>query len=80
MAFRNETAAAREEGIMNSALVAVDTSVQYEVREAAIIVAVLAWVLALGGVVIASIVLCGWRGSKQVIMDWFHGKATFVCR
>jgi len=65
---------------MSDQLVLVDQRVDYQVKEAAIIVAALVWVLALGSVVLAALILCGWKGAKQVAFDWLHMKATFYCR
>jgi hypothetical protein len=54
---------------------------QYETKEVAvIIVAALAFVLALGGIVVAAIVICGWKGTESINTDWLHGKVSFVCR
>lgn len=61
-------------------MVFADSSVDYSVNESPVIIAALAWVIAVGGVAVASIIICGWRGSKSVILDWLHGKATFNCR
>lgn len=57
-----------------------DTSGAYNSKEAAVLVAALAWVIALGSVVVAALILCGWRGARQVAFDWLHMKATFYCR
>jgi hypothetical protein len=65
---------------MTRSLLTLDTNETYGINEAAIIVAGLAWVIALGGAVVAAIILCGWRGAKQVAIDWLHMKATFTCR
>lgn len=65
---------------MTQSILKLDSNELYQTKEAAIIVAGLAWVIALGGAVAAAIILCGWRGAKQVAIDWFHMKATFVCR
>ncbi len=65
---------------MGNAMVIADASAQYNVKEAAVIVAAIAFVIALGGIVLAAIALCGWRGAKTVSMEWIKGKATFYCR
>jgi hypothetical protein len=65
---------------MGSSLITADSSVQYEVKEAAVIVAALAWVMVVGSTALAAIMICGWRGAKNVAMDWRHLKATFYCR
>lgn len=65
---------------MGSSLIMADNTVQYDAKEAAILVAALAWVIVMGSVVVAAYVICGWRGAKNVAIDWFHGRATFTCR
>lgn len=65
---------------MNDQMVIVDSSAADHINESPILVVGLAWVLALGSVVIAALILCGWRGAKQVAFDWLHWKATFYCR
>jgi len=65
---------------MGNQMVMVDSNVDYQTNEAAILVVALAWVLALGSVILAAIILCGWRGAKQVVFDWWHWRVTFYCR
>jgi len=65
---------------MSDQMIVADSSIDYQVKEAAVIVAALGFVLALGGVVIAAWILCGWRGAKSVSVEWLKGKATFSCR
>ena len=65
---------------MTAQMIAADSSVEYEVKEVVALVAALAFVIAVGGVAIAAIIICGWRGAQSVIMDWLHGRVTFVCR
>ena len=65
---------------MESGLITFDQSNEYATKEAAILVIAAAFVIALGGLAAAAVIVCGWRGSKNVIMDFIHGKATFVCR
>jgi len=57
-----------------------DPSASYAVQEFGPIVVAIAFVIALGGVVAAAAVMCGWHGAKSVLMDWMHGKATITCR
>ena len=63
-----------------SELIRLDTSIEYATKEVAILVVAAAFVIALAGVAAAAYIICGWKGSKNVIMDFVHGKATFVCR
>ena len=65
---------------MGNSGVLADSSVDYDAKEAAIIVAATAWVIAIGSVAIAALMICGWKGAKRVVIDWLHGKATFMCR
>ncbi|MCX6728074.1 MAG: hypothetical protein NTX11_04665 [Candidatus Saccharibacteria bacterium] len=65
---------------MGNSGVLADSSVDYDAKEAAIIVAATAWVIAIGSVAIAALMICGWKGAKSVVIDWLHGKATFMCR
>lgn len=65
---------------MSSSMILADSSTAYDTKEAAVVIAAAAWVVALGSVVLAAWILCGWRGAKSVAMDWLHGKVTFNCR
>ncbi len=65
---------------MSSPMVIVDPSTQYAVQEFGPIILAVAFVVALGGIVAAAAVMCGWHGAKSVAMDWLHGKATITCR
>ena len=65
---------------MADSMVLVDSSVDYTVKEAAVVVIAIAYVVMMGAVVAAAWAICGWRGAKSVAMDWYHGKATFDCR
>lgn len=65
---------------MRKQLVIVDSKALQNTNESPVVIAALLWVLALGSTVIASIILCGWRGAKQISFDWWHLKATFYCR
>ncbi|MCA9329881.1 hypothetical protein KDA11_04500 [Candidatus Saccharibacteria bacterium] len=65
---------------MTQSMVIADPSVDYVAKEGVVVAVALAWVLMLGSSSIAAIILCGWRGSKSVSLDWKSMKATFVCR
>lgn len=67
-------------GFMNGSLVMVDPSTRYETKEAAVIVAALAWVIIVGSTGLAAIIICGWKGAKSIELDWKNAKATFKCR
>ncbi len=66
--------------MQSSNLVAADHSVPYVVQESPVLVAALAWVIAVGGVAVAAILICGWRGARSVVLDWMRGRATFYCK
>ena len=54
---------------------------RYHQKEiAVVIIAALAYVIAIGSIAIAAIIICGWRGTESVSLDWIHGKASFACR
>jgi hypothetical protein len=65
---------------MTPRMITADSSVHYEVSEIAVIVAAVAFIIAVGGVAIAAVIICGWHGARSVIVDWLRGKVTFVCR
>ncbi len=65
---------------MGETMVWADNSVEYQVKEAAIVIVALAWVLALASVALAALIICGWKGAKRVDFDWRHLKVTFYCR
>ncbi|MCA9344477.1 hypothetical protein KC946_01440 [Candidatus Saccharibacteria bacterium] len=67
-------------GDMDGSLIMVDPMQRYETKEAAVIVAALAWVIIVGSTGIAAIIICGWKGAKSIELDWKNAKATFKCR
>lgn len=65
---------------MSKQMIIADQLADYEIKEAAVIVAALAFCIALGGVVAAATVLCGWRGVRKVSTEWLRGRVTIYCR
>lgn len=65
---------------MSDSMVIADSTFGYKLNESAIVVVGLAWLLAIGSMVLAGWILCGWRGTKQISIDWWHAKATVYCR
>jgi hypothetical protein len=65
---------------MTASMIAADPTADYEPKEVAIIVAALAFLIAVGGVALAAVIICGWKGAQSVNIDWIHGRATFACR
>lgn len=65
---------------MSSSMIIADTTVQYDVKEGAVIGAALAWMIVVGSTAAAAILMCGWKGARNVSIDWRSLKATFYCR
>jgi hypothetical protein len=65
---------------MSQVMVMPDQTVQYHLKEGAIVAVAVVWVLMLGSVVLAAWILCGWRGAKRVDFDWKRMRAVFYCR
>lgn len=65
---------------MDNSLILADPRKVYETREAAVIVAALAWVIVVGSTALAAIIICGWRGAKSIQIDWKNAKVAFNCR
>jgi hypothetical protein len=65
---------------MYTSLITTDHTIDYSTKEAGPIIIALAFVIALGGMTAAAIVLCGWRGAKSMGINWVHKKVEIVCR
>lgn len=65
---------------MTGSLIIPDMSVGTQPKEAAVFVVALAWVIMIGSGAGAAILICGWKGAKNVILDWIRMRATFSCR
>ncbi len=65
---------------MVNSMVLADGNVSYQPKEAVVIVVAIAWVIAIGGLALAVLIMCGWRGASKATMDWLHGKATIICK
>jgi len=61
-------------------LIAPDQLDQYHLKEAGPIVIALAFVIAVGGMTAAAIILCGWRGAKSMGVNWSQKRVEIVCR
>lgn len=57
-----------------------DPSVDYRFSEAGPIIIALAFVIAVGGMTAAAIILCGWRGAKSMGVNWTQKRVEIVCR
>ena len=65
---------------MNDQMIVADSGSLYNTKEAGVLIIALGWVIAIGSVALASIIICGWKGAKSVYIDWLHMRATFNCR
>lgn len=61
-------------------LVTIDQVAHYSTKEVGPIVVALAFVIGLGGMTAAAIVLCGWRGTKSMGVNWTQKRVEIVCR
>ncbi len=65
---------------MQSSLIVPYQSNSYSVKEAGPIIVALAFVIGIGGMTAAAIVLCGWRGAKSMGMNWSQKRVEILCR
>jgi hypothetical protein len=65
---------------MQQSLITADRQADYSTKEAGPIIVALAFVIAVGGMVAAAIIVCGWRGTKRMGINWIHKKVEIVCR
>lgn len=65
---------------MYTSLITANRFTDYSTKEAGPIIVALAFVIAIGGMTAAAIVLCGWRGAKSMGINWVHKKVEIVCR
>ena len=65
---------------MQSSLLATDNLAAYSTKEAGPIIVALAFVIAVGGVAAAAIILCGWRGAKSIGLNLTQKRVEIVCR
>ena len=65
---------------MQTSLIANNHLSDYSTKEAGPIIIALAFVIAMGGMVAAAIIVCGWRGAKSMGINWVHKKIEIVCR
>lgn len=61
-------------------LISVDQAVDYSTKEIGPIIIALAFVIAVGGMTIAAIILCGWRGAKSMGLNLSQKRVEIVCR
>jgi hypothetical protein len=61
-------------------LITVDQVANYSSKEVGPIIVALAFVIGLGGMTAAAVVLCGWRGTKSMGVNWTQKRVEIVCR
>jgi len=61
-------------------LITVDQVADYSSKEVGPIIVALAFVIGLGGMTAAAVVLCGWRGTKSMGVNWTQKRVEIVCR
>jgi hypothetical protein len=61
-------------------LITVDQVANYSSKEVGPIIVALAFVIGLGGMTAAAVVLCGWRGTKSMGVNWTQKRGEIVCR
>ena len=52
----------------------------YATKEAGPIILALAFVIALGGVTAAAIIICGWGKVKLIGVNWIQRRVEIVCK
>ncbi len=65
---------------MHTSLFTPDSLVEYSTKEAGPIILALAFIIGVGGVTAATIILCGWRGAKTVGFNTTRKVIEIVCR
>lgn len=65
---------------MQNSLFSADQLADYSTKEFGPIVVALAFVIAVGGLTAAAIILCGWRGAKSIGMSLAQKRVEIVCR
>ena len=65
---------------MQTSLVTADSLTDYSTKEFGPIVLALAFVIAIGGMTAAAIVLCGWKGAKSMGVSLAQKRVEIVCR
>lgn len=65
---------------MIQSLITPDRAVAYSTKEFGPIAVALAFVIGVGGMTAAAIILCGWHGAKTMSINWAQRKVEIVCR
>ncbi len=65
---------------MDQTLISLHSPIDLFSKEYGPIVIALAWVLAVGGITAAAIIICGWGHVKSAGINWSKWSAEIVCR
>jgi hypothetical protein len=65
---------------MQSSLITAHSLADYSTKEFGPIIIALAFVIAVGGLVAAAIILCGWKGAKSINVSAVQRRVEIVCR
>lgn len=65
---------------MQQSLITTDKLSEYATKEFGPIAVALGFVIAVGGMTAAAIILCGWRGAKHMAFNWSQRRVEIVCR
>lgn len=65
---------------MQTSLITADGLADYSTKEFGPIILALAFVIAIGGMTAAAIVLCGWRGAKSMGVNLSQRRVEILCR
>jgi hypothetical protein len=65
---------------MHTSLISTHQLSAYSTKEIGPIILALAFVIALGGMTVAAIIICGWRGTKSMGINWTQKRVEIVCR
>jgi len=66
--------------MQTASLINLDPASEYGLQEVGPIIVALGFVIALGGVTAAAIILCGWGHVKSAGINWSKWTAEIVCR
>jgi hypothetical protein len=65
---------------MIQSLISTDNTVSYSTKEAGPIIVALGFVIAVGGLGIAAVIMCGWGKVKSAGINWSRRTAEIVCK
>jgi len=65
---------------MQANLISADRLADYSTKEFGPIVVALAFVIAVGGMTAAAIMLCGWKGARSIGVNVAERRVEIICR